>query len=288
MSPVLKKPRKIADSNEPTLENALKPAKNFIAACYRSRSFRGRSFEEGFISDTYKDVFGEYPDSDLLPGLAKARVYYKLANDGLRQAGLFEKVTPEFQQNLRAALTFKNSYEGFTADFVEAVELLGEATENRQKTKGDKIMAKKAKRPKKIKQETKPKTSSKRQTILGHTVTGVLRWLGANGYDSKQAAAVLKFYKVSVADSTLVTEVCAGRVGKHGDPAQLTRNQQAEIKKHIPASEKPKAAKKKAAPKKKATSKKAPAKKKPAKKAAKAAPKKLKKVPPKKKPKKIK
>jgi hypothetical protein len=73
----------------------------------------------------------------------------------------------------------------------------------------------------------------KHTKIFGHSVTSVIRWMGANEWDFPEARRVLKAKQIDVADSTVRIQLQAGRVGdkSRGEPASLTASQASELTK---------------------------------------------------------
>lgn len=65
--------------------------------------------------------------------------------------------------------------------------------------------------------------------LFGFAVTAVLRALGKHGATKAQAVAIMSAKKVEVAEATVQIQVCAGRAGKRGDPAPLTKDQFSEL-----------------------------------------------------------
>ncbi len=65
--------------------------------------------------------------------------------------------------------------------------------------------------------------------LFGFAVTAVLRALGKHGATKAQAVAIMAAKKVEVAEATVQIQVCAGRAGKRGDPAKLTKEQLVEL-----------------------------------------------------------
>lgn len=62
---------------------------------------------------------------------------------------------------------------------------------------------------------------------MEHSITSVLRWLGANGITVKQAKLACRALEIPVADATVQAQVYAGKKGERGEPAELTKAQQA-------------------------------------------------------------
>lgn len=70
---------------------------------------------------------------------------------------------------------------------------------------------------------------TQRSELVGHSVTSVLRWMGANGWTLEQAREALKRHNIEVAEVTLTSQFRGGQLGKRGEPAQLTKEQIAEL-----------------------------------------------------------
>jgi hypothetical protein len=69
----------------------------------------------------------------------------------------------------------------------------------------------------------------KRYDLFGHPVTGVLRWMGKNGWKFAQARAALDKLGIDCADGTLTAQLGAGAKGKRGDPSPVTPEQAAKL-----------------------------------------------------------
>lgn len=55
--------------------------------------------------------------------------------------------------------------------------------------------------------------------------TAIVRWMGKEGFDFKQAKAALQNAGITVADATIKAQLAAGKKGLRGDPADLTPEQ---------------------------------------------------------------
>jgi hypothetical protein len=71
-----------------------------------------------------------------------------------------------------------------------------------------------------------------RDMIYGHAVTAVLRWMGKDKWDFRDVKRCLAVLKVSVADATIRAQLLAGRQGKRGEPAKLSKEQRMELRGH--------------------------------------------------------
>jgi hypothetical protein len=69
----------------------------------------------------------------------------------------------------------------------------------------------------------------KRYDLFGHPVTGVLRWMGKQGWKFAQARAALDKLGIDCADGTLTAQLGAGAKGKRGDPSPVTPEQAAKL-----------------------------------------------------------
>ena len=75
------------------------------------------------------------------------------------------------------------------------------------------------------------KGDGKRNKIFDHPVTAVIRWMGKEGWEFKQANAVLKKLGVDMAPSTIHIQLRAGltKDKSRGEPAELTMKQELEL-----------------------------------------------------------
>ncbi len=62
-----------------------------------------------------------------------------------------------------------------------------------------------------------------RYTLLGKSLTSVLRWMGKHGWTVERAAEVLIANKIDCAESTLKSQIVAGANGHRGPPAKLSK-----------------------------------------------------------------
>jgi hypothetical protein len=61
--------------------------------------------------------------------------------------------------------------------------------------------------------------------MFGHAVTSVIRWMGKQDWTFEQVKQAMSDHNVSVAGGTIKTQLNAGRKGKRGEPADLTKKQ---------------------------------------------------------------
>jgi hypothetical protein len=66
--------------------------------------------------------------------------------------------------------------------------------------------------------------------IFGYPATSVADWMGANGWTFDDAKRVFAAYSVGVTDSTIRTGLFDGENPKYANPAPLTDEQGAELK----------------------------------------------------------
>lgn len=69
-------------------------------------------------------------------------------------------------------------------------------------------------------------------TIFGHSITAILRWMGANGWNKEDAGVALATYGFgSVADSTIYIQLAAGRKGDatRGPVPELSKKEAKEL-----------------------------------------------------------
>lgn len=66
-------------------------------------------------------------------------------------------------------------------------------------------------------------------TVFGHAPTGVLRWMGTEGFTFKEARATLDSLGVEASDATIRAQLLAGKKGERGAPAPLTDEQKAKL-----------------------------------------------------------
>jgi hypothetical protein len=72
------------------------------------------------------------------------------------------------------------------------------------------------------------------QTIFGHSITQVLRWMGREGWTPKQAKTVMDARGFKLTESTLRGQLWVGRSGRYDDfgkPAELTAKEIKELEK---------------------------------------------------------
>jgi len=67
--------------------------------------------------------------------------------------------------------------------------------------------------------------SKQSQNIFGHVPTAVIRWMGAEGWTTTQAVAVLESLDIDVAIGTIRAQLRGGVTGKRGAIPELTDNQ---------------------------------------------------------------
>ena len=79
--------------------------------------------------------------------------------------------------------------------------------------------------------ESPDESSRVRQSVFGHTVTSVLRWMGQEGWTKEQAATALEALDVEAAEGTIAINLKLGQTAdwKRGGPAELTDDQATEI-----------------------------------------------------------
>ena len=70
-----------------------------------------------------------------------------------------------------------------------------------------------------------PAQTGRGATILGVPATGVVRWMGKQGWDAARACRVVAAFGVDLAVSTVKTQLGAGAKGERGGPAALTSEQ---------------------------------------------------------------
>jgi hypothetical protein len=68
------------------------------------------------------------------------------------------------------------------------------------------------------------RVASDRQ-MVGHPTTGVVRWMGANGWPLERARACLQRHGQDFPDSRIKLHLTAGKDGERGGPAALTAEQ---------------------------------------------------------------
>lgn len=76
-----------------------------------------------------------------------------------------------------------------------------------------------------VKDPSSPKGERKRIDLFGFPVSAVLKWCGKQGWDFAKAKKAMASLKVTVADGTVNTFICAGRSGQRGEPAALSKEQ---------------------------------------------------------------
>lgn len=75
-----------------------------------------------------------------------------------------------------------------------------------------------------VKKGGKPK-----ETLYGHPITAVLRWMGQDFWDFDEAKTALSWLKCKIADATIHAQLRAGRKGERGPPAPITDGQAKEL-----------------------------------------------------------
>jgi len=115
-----------------------------------------------------------------------------------------------------------------------------EFLENKTKQKDEKSMGEKAKTEKKSKSEEP--SLGKLGGFHGFAVTAAIRAMAVAGWEYWECRNVFDANKVEVADNTIRIQLSAGRAGKGGAPAELTKKYLASIRPD--ADEKPAAARK--------------------------------------------
>ena len=70
-----------------------------------------------------------------------------------------------------------------------------------------------------------PATTKDGSLVFGHPVTAVIRWMGKENWTTDEARKALDGLGVSTAEATIKTQLGAGRSGKRGEPANLSREQ---------------------------------------------------------------
>lgn len=78
----------------------------------------------------------------------------------------------------------------------------------------------------------------KRYNLWGFPITAVLRWMGKNEWKMEHAKRALHGLGITdVADPTYSAQLRAGKKGERGEPAKLTPEQIAELRKHADGKE---------------------------------------------------
>lgn len=72
---------------------------------------------------------------------------------------------------------------------------------------------------------------TQRYDVLGHTATAALRFLGKKGWKFDQARKAFDKLGVECSDTTIKIQLRAGSKGERGEPAPVTKEQFAELKK---------------------------------------------------------
>ena len=76
-----------------------------------------------------------------------------------------------------------------------------------------------------------PKEKKQHEDIFGYTVSAIIRWMGKNGWKFQEAQRVLEQRGLTdVAEGTIRTYLQAGKQGLRGAPAELTYEQEQELK----------------------------------------------------------
>ena len=244
----------------------------FIEKLYKLRSTRGRRAEINHMQEKHFEIFGDYADKDCPPPLISARVFYKMATEAYRAAGL--EMSEKMKGKATAVLKMKNDFTNLDPETAKLFKASNMLYHNESETKKEKKEITKM-----AKTNSAENGTTQRIDCLGYPVTAVCRRLGKEGFSVAQVrAALIDNMGLSVNPATVMIQVNAGRKGQRGEPAAMTKKELAALKKHIPAEkdlkkEKPKAEKKAKKPAKKkaakTSAKKKPAKKKPVKKVAK-------------------
>jgi len=95
---------------------------------------------------------------------------------------------------------------------------------NAQDNKDVNVVVLPRKKPVRAKGNVKPK-------IFGFSVTAVLRWMGANGWDFDDAAIAVETITVTkLSDVTIRLQLKAGRDGKRGAPADISPSQAKQLR----------------------------------------------------------
>lgn len=120
-----------------------------------------------------------------------------------------------------------------------------EFLENKTKQKDENKMSKEAKAVEKKEKSAEP-SLGRLGGFQGFAVTAVIRAMAVAGWEYWECRHVFDANKVEVADNTIRIQLSAGRAGKGGAPAELTKKYLASIRPD--ADEKPAAARKAAKP----------------------------------------
>lgn len=70
----------------------------------------------------------------------------------------------------------------------------------------------------------------KRAELYGHSITAVLRWMGKEKWSFEDAKAAMLRKGIQLADATFRAQLLAGRKGERGEPANLTKEQEADLR----------------------------------------------------------
>lgn len=71
--------------------------------------------------------------------------------------------------------------------------------------------------------------TGQRYELFGHPVTAVIRWMGKNNFNFASARKALDEAGVACADATVKIQLRAGAKGERGDPAKLSKEDQAKL-----------------------------------------------------------
>lgn len=183
----------------------------FMSKCYGLRQ-NGERAEQAFVIQCHKSLFGE---SGLGHDIMKARVYYKLVLNDMKAGHPVNKVLYKRAKALIAH-----------GKLDPELEMLFGILKQSKQQKGDRIMS-----------ENENAFGKKRIDCMGYAVTAILRWMGANGFSTAQAKAAMASMGVEVSPVTCSIQVSAGRKGdsSRGPVPDLTKDEIATLRSHIPA-----------------------------------------------------
>jgi len=82
---------------------------------------------------------------------------------------------------------------------------------------------------KEVKPDYDSRSAEKRKRIFGFPITSVVRWMGKEGWTLDEARIAIRTLNCDITDSTLRTQLTAGKNGKRGEPAKLSISETEEL-----------------------------------------------------------
>jgi hypothetical protein len=198
------------------LEANMAAGNAYIDRCYQLRTHRQN--ERGFIRKTYRECFGDYPETMTIGSAHYRNFFWHCLNvEGPKVA-----VSETWMQGARQSLQSEAEYTGSDPSLKVWNTMFDQ-------TKEETNMAKKVNAETTAAETTEKNPFGKRIDCLGHPVTAVLRWMGKAGITSGQAKQIMEKLEIPVSPITCQIQVTAGAKGQRGNPAELTKAEEQQI-----------------------------------------------------------